>query len=180
LVLLSMEPDAVRRKISRSKPDRVFRQSLRKGPKLSALGVVETRQAVKRGSRGYSCFLVGLAAPATSAEARLRPSPNFSQPSGCNHVSHAISLTCLDCRLRRISIRLHPAHCDKSRICHNLRDFATKFVRNPGYNQAQIRRKKSQHKFLTYRPNCINLRSLSICVNCMNSGFENCLEIFCG
>ena len=40
--------------------------------------------------------------------------------------------TCLDRRLRRISIRLYPTHCDKSRICHNLRDFATKFVRNPG------------------------------------------------
>ena len=59
--------------------------------------------------------------------------PNFSQPSGCNRVSNAISWTCLDRRLRRIPIRLHPAHCDKSKICHNLRDFATKFVRNPGW-----------------------------------------------
>jgi len=39
--------------------------------------------------------------------------------------------TCLDRRPRRISIRLRPAHCDKPRICHKLRDFATKFVRNP-------------------------------------------------
>jgi len=84
--------DAVRRKMSRSKPDRVLRQSPRKGPKLAALGVVETRQAVKRGSRGYSYFLVGLTAPAMSAEARLKRSPNFSQLSGCNRVSHAIWL----------------------------------------------------------------------------------------
>ena len=47
-------------------------------------------------------------------------------------------------------------------------------------NQAQVPRKKSQHKFLTYRPNCITFLDSSVCVNCISSGFVNCLEIFCG
>ena len=42
------------------------------------------------------------------------------------------SWTCLDRRLRHISICLHPTHCAKPRICHDLRSFAKKFVRNPG------------------------------------------------
>ena len=35
------------------------------------------------------------------------------------------------------SADLHPAHYDKPRICHNLRDFAAKFVRNPGWQPNQ-------------------------------------------
>ena len=42
-------------------------------------------------------------------------------------------------------------------------------------NQAQIRRKNSKMHNLYFS----NI-SLSICVKCISSGFENCLEIFCG
>jgi len=75
---------------------------------------------------------VRIGSPVFEMGSKKSTRPNFSQPFGCNRVSHTISRTCLDRRLRRISIRLHPAHCDKPKDLSQSTRFRYEVCEKPG------------------------------------------------